>query len=87
MGNVYCMITDLNYCCCAAGLYTEEQVEAWKPIVSAVHEKEAVFFAQLWHVGRASHQRELCPSSLKKYTGCLEGSSCRRGHFDWSGRH
>ncbi|KAI3428554.1 hypothetical protein D9Q98_007376 [Chlorella vulgaris] len=41
---------------CTPGLYTEEQVEAWKPIVSAVHEKEAVFFAQLWHVGRASHQ-------------------------------
>lgn len=29
------------------GLYTEEQVEAWKPITAAVHEKGGIFFAQL----------------------------------------
>lgn len=37
------------------GIYTKEQVEAWKPIVHAVHDKGATFFLQLWHVGRASH--------------------------------
>lgn len=37
------------------GIYTQEQIDAWKPIVDAVHQKEAIFFAQLWHVGRASH--------------------------------
>lgn len=36
------------------GIYTEEQVEAWKPIVKAVHAKKSPFFLQLWHVGRAS---------------------------------
>ncbi|CAL4956626.1 unnamed protein product [Urochloa decumbens] len=36
------------------GLWADEQVEAWKPIVDAVHAKGAVFFAQLWHSGRAS---------------------------------
>ncbi|CAO2184567.1 unnamed protein product [Urochloa humidicola] len=36
------------------GLWTDEQVEAWKPIVDAVHAKGAVFFAQIWHSGRAS---------------------------------
>ncbi|CAO2162486.1 unnamed protein product [Urochloa humidicola] len=36
------------------GLWNDEQVEAWKPIVDAVHAKGAVFFAQLWHAGRAS---------------------------------
>ncbi|CAL4976300.1 unnamed protein product [Urochloa decumbens] len=36
------------------GLWTEEQVEAWKPIVDAVHAKGAVFFAQIWHTGRVS---------------------------------
>ena len=46
-----------------AGLYTQEQVEAWKPIVEAVHAKDALFYAQLWHVGRASHQRERCGRS------------------------
>lgn len=38
------------------GLYTKEQIEAWKPVVKAVKDKGAVFFSQLWHVGRASHQ-------------------------------
>ncbi|KAF3958347.1 hypothetical protein ACB098_01G078700 [Castanea mollissima] len=36
------------------GIWTREQVEAWKPIVSAVHEKGGIFFCQLWHAGRAS---------------------------------
>ncbi|RCV25470.1 hypothetical protein SETIT_5G169500v2 [Setaria italica] len=36
------------------GLWTDEQVEAWKPVVDAVHAKGAVFFAQIWHAGRAS---------------------------------
>ncbi|CAM6085448.1 unnamed protein product [Calypogeia fissa] len=37
------------------GIYTKEQIEAWKPIVKAVHEKGAIFFCQIWHVGRKSH--------------------------------
>jgi len=37
------------------GIFTKEQVEAWKPIVKAVKDKGAVFFCQLWHVGRVSH--------------------------------
>lgn len=36
------------------GIWTKEQVEAWKPIVSAVHDKGGVFFCQIWHVGRVS---------------------------------
>lgn len=38
-----------------AGIYTPEQVESWKPITKAVHNKGSTFFLQLWHVGRASH--------------------------------
>ncbi|CAL9138730.1 unnamed protein product [Musa acuminata var. zebrina] len=37
------------------GVWTREQVEAWKPIVDAVHAKGGVFFCQLWHVGRVSN--------------------------------
>ncbi|KAK7339593.1 hypothetical protein VNO77_20271 [Canavalia gladiata] len=37
------------------GIWTKEQVEAWKPIVNAVHAKGGVFFCQIWHVGRASN--------------------------------
>ncbi|KAK9162029.1 hypothetical protein Syun_002931 [Stephania yunnanensis] len=36
------------------GIWTKEQVEAWKPIVDAVHEKGGIFFCQIWHVGRVS---------------------------------
>ncbi|XP_058099728.1 putative 12-oxophytodienoate reductase 11 [Magnolia sinica] len=37
------------------GIWTKEQVEAWKPIVDAVHGKGGIFFCQLWHVGRVSN--------------------------------
>lgn len=37
------------------GIHTDEQVEAWKPIVKAVHDKGGVFVCQIWHVGRTSH--------------------------------
>ncbi|KAK4476814.1 hypothetical protein RD792_015974 [Penstemon davidsonii] len=36
------------------GIWTKEQVEAWKPIVDAVHKKGGIFFCQIWHVGRVS---------------------------------
>ncbi|KAK6915894.1 NADH:flavin oxidoreductase/NADH oxidase, N-terminal [Dillenia turbinata] len=36
------------------GIWTKEQVEAWKPIANAVHEKGGIFFCQIWHVGRVS---------------------------------
>ncbi|XP_075478710.1 LOW QUALITY PROTEIN: putative 12-oxophytodienoate reductase 11 [Primulina tabacum] len=36
------------------GIWTKEHVEAWKPIVDAVHDKGGIFFVQLWHVGRVS---------------------------------
>jgi N-ethylmaleimide reductase len=37
------------------GIYSEEQVQAWKQVVDAVHAKGTPFFLQLWHSGRASH--------------------------------
>ncbi|KAL5702303.1 12-oxophytodienoate reductase [Ranunculus cassubicifolius] len=36
------------------GIWTKEQVEAWKPVVDAVHAKGGIFFCQIWHVGRVS---------------------------------
>ncbi|KAL6514418.1 12-oxophytodienoate reductase 1 [Orobanche hederae] len=38
----------------SAGIWTKEQVNAWKPIVEAVHKKGSIFFCQLWHAGRVS---------------------------------
>jgi N-ethylmaleimide reductase len=39
----------------APGLWTDEQVEAWKPIVAAVHDAGGRIVAQLWHMGRLVH--------------------------------
>ncbi|CDP10750.1 unnamed protein product [Coffea canephora] len=39
-------------------VWTKEQVEAWKPIVDAVHAKCGIFFCQIWHAGRISNYSE-----------------------------
>lgn len=41
------------------GIWTREQVQAWKPVVDAMHAKGATFFCQIWHVGRASDMRKI----------------------------
>ena len=58
------------------GIYTQEQTEAWKQVVDAVHEQGTPIYLQLWHTGRASHssfqpsnQLPIAPSAIK-----LEGS-------------
>ncbi len=54
------------------GIYTDEQSEAWKKVVQAVHAKGTPIFLQLWHTGRASHsslqengQLPVAPSAIK----------------------
>jgi N-ethylmaleimide reductase len=37
------------------GLYTREQVDAWKAVTDAVHQHGGVIYAQLWHTGRVGH--------------------------------
>ncbi|XP_072970506.1 putative 12-oxophytodienoate reductase 11 isoform X3 [Typha angustifolia] len=37
------------------GIWTKEQVEAWRSIVDVVHEKGGIFFCQIWHTGRVSN--------------------------------
>lgn len=39
----------------APGIWTLEQVEAWKPVTEAVHEAGGRIFCQLWHMGRLVH--------------------------------
>ncbi|KAG0150837.1 hypothetical protein CROQUDRAFT_37517 [Cronartium quercuum f. sp. fusiforme G11] len=38
----------------APGLWTEAQIESWKPITQAVHQAGGHIFAQLWALGRAA---------------------------------
>jgi len=39
----------------APGLWTDAQVEGWKPVTDAVHEAGGRIVAQLWHMGRVVH--------------------------------
>jgi len=37
------------------GIYSKDQIAGWKKVTEAVHKEGGVIFAQLWHVGRVSH--------------------------------
>lgn len=37
------------------GIYTPAQIDGWRKVTDAVHAEGGVIFAQLWHVGRVSH--------------------------------
>ena len=39
----------------APGIWSAEQVEAWKPVTEAVHEAGGRIILQLWHMGRLVH--------------------------------
>ena len=54
------------------GIYTDEQVAAWKRVTDAVHAEGGKIVLQLWHVGRISHpdlqegsQLPVAPSAIK----------------------
>ncbi|GBG29571.1 12-oxophytodienoate reductase 1 [Hondaea fermentalgiana] len=40
---------------CAPGIWSDEQVEAWKPIVKRTKLSGTSFYLQLWHMGRQGH--------------------------------
>jgi len=37
------------------GVHSDAQVEGWRKVTDAVHQKGGLIFMQLWHVGRISH--------------------------------
>jgi N-ethylmaleimide reductase len=37
------------------GLYTKEQIDAWKEVTKSVHDAGGTIYAQLWHTGRVGH--------------------------------
>lgn len=52
------------------GIHSVEQIAGWKKVTEAVHQNGGKIFAQLWHVGRASHpdfhggQLPVAPSAI-----------------------
>lgn len=37
------------------GIFTDQQIAAWRKVTEAVHDKSGVIIAQLWHTGRMGH--------------------------------
>src|SRR5512140_2510568 len=57
------------------GLYGTDQLDGWKAVTRAVHERDGRIFVQLWHVGRVSHmdlqpegQPPVAPSAIAART-------------------
>ncbi|AMO23273.1 alkene reductase [Ramlibacter solisilvae] len=57
------------------GLYSTEQLDAWRQVTQAVHHRHGRLVVQLWHVGRVSHvdlqpggQRPVAPSAIAART-------------------
>jgi N-ethylmaleimide reductase len=57
------------------GLYGTEQLDGWKAVTEAVHDRRGRIFVQLWHVGRVSHvdlqpdgQKPVAPSAIAAKT-------------------
>lgn len=56
---------------CTPGIHTLKQIQGWKKITQAVHDKDGKIFLQLWHVGRISHsayhdgELPVAPSAIK----------------------
>lgn len=46
------------------GIHNPDQVEGWKKVTQAVHDKGGRIFCQLWHVGRISHPSLLPNNTL-----------------------
>ncbi|WP_343591096.1 alkene reductase [Paracidovorax wautersii] len=71
------------------GLYGTEQLDGWKKVTAAVHEKGGKIVTQLWHVGRISHtdlQPEggapVAPSAIAaKAKTYLVDHATGKGHF------
>lgn len=64
----------------APGIWNDEQLEAWKPIVNGVHDKGGKIVCQLWHMGRMAHSVNTgeqpvapSPSTAPGYTHTYEG--------------
>jgi N-ethylmaleimide reductase len=43
------------------GIFSEPQVESWKQVTNAVHQKQGKIFLQLMHTGRVTHPANLPP--------------------------
>jgi hypothetical protein len=52
------------------GIWSQQQIEAWKPVTASVHARGGRIFQQLWHVGRISDPMFL---TKVRYSNCSRG--------------
>lgn len=45
------------------GIYNKEQINAWKKVTKAVHDKDGKIFLQIMHVGRIAHPLNKAPNA------------------------
>ena len=68
------------------GIYSDEQVDAWRRITDSVHAAGGRIFMQIWHPGRAAHPalnhgKASVSASALAIPG---GSTTSEGHFEYS---
>lgn len=67
------------------GIYTAEQVQAWKKVTDAVHAKGGQIVMQIWHAGRAAHPlynngaENVAPSAIS-ITGDVQTANGKAAH-------
>ena len=61
------------------GLYTDEQQEAWKPVVAAAHKGGAKIFMQFMHTGRICH-----PLNMPEGAECVSASAIQAAGEMWT---
>ncbi len=59
----------------APGIWSDEQVEGWKPVTEAVHAEGGKIILQMWHMGRIVH-----PSFLDGEPGVSASATTAPGH-------
>ncbi len=59
----------------APGIWSEAQVEGWKPVTKAVHDEGGLIVLQMWHMGRLVH-----PDFLDGAAPVSASATCAPGH-------
>lgn len=63
-----------------AGIFNTKQIQGWKKVTDAVHEKGGVIYCQLWHVGRATLAQLIGGmQAISSTTTSLKGGSLAAG--------
>jgi len=57
------------------GIWSKEQIEAWKETTKAVHDKGGVIYTQLWAIGRANMGDQDVKRVVSASTFPLEGGA------------